>query len=261
MPVSSTQYGQVPWAYTNGFTIQNSATTPNTQFTVSAGSCLDSTKVYQISTDSTITVNAASNGLNGLDTGSLAASTVYYILAVGDPVSAQPTGFVISLSYSAPTLPFGYSVFNFIGCITTDASSHFLKGYWTAYNTGLRLFMYDAPQATAVTAGNATSYTDVSLGALVPSFGTSAAASTVFNTPNIINTAFTPGAASRTLSMKPANGTGDEVVITGQVTSVPVTSQSMVLKSDVSGVPKISYKVSNSGDAVAINVAGYWYFT
>jgi hypothetical protein len=111
--------------------------------------------------------------------------------------------------------------------------------------------MYDAPQATAVTAGAATSYTAVTLTALVPLFA---------NTPTWIYSAFTPGAASRQLFLQPQAGTGDAVIITGQVAAVVVSSNSLVLSSVNSTNQQINYKVSNSGDAAAISVAGYQYF-
>ena len=158
---------------------------------------------------------------------------------------------MLSLSYTAPVMPFGYSAFALIGYAVTDSSAHFLKGYWTAGNSTSRLFMYDAPQATAITAGAATTYTAIDLSALVP---------TADNLPVWVSSAFTPGAASRTLKLQPTGATGDAVTITGQVTSVVVSSNSLVLAKLSSAVPKVSYIVSNAGDAAAINVAGYQFF-
>jgi hypothetical protein len=112
--------------------------------------------------------------------------------------------------------------------------------------------MYDAPQATAITAGAATSYTAIDLSALVPA--------TTTQRPIYINSAFTPGAASRTLKLQPTGNTGDSITITGQVTSVVVTTQSYLFARVSSSLPKISYVVSNAGDAAAINVAGYEFF-
>lgn len=237
--------------YANGLQISNDATTPNTKFDVSAGSVLDSTGTYQLSLSAPVVVNAASVGLNGIDTGALAASTIYAVLLVSDPVTNQPSGCMLSLSASAPTLPYGYSAFAFIGRITTDSSSHFLKGYWSAGNSTSRLFMYDAPQATAITAGAATSYTAIDLSALVPP---------IDNIPVWIASAFTPGAASRTLKMQPTGATGDAVTITGQVTSVVVSSNSLLFAKLVTAKPEISYVVSNAGDAANIKVAGYQFF-
>lgn len=263
MPVSSVQYAQVPWAYINGLGISNDATTPNTSLDVSPGSTMDYTSKYQITLPSAVVLNATSNGVNGLDTGSLAANTMYAIYIIGDSVNANPTGVLLSLAtfIAPPILPFGYTVFNFIGFAPTDASSHFYKGIWTIGNDDHRLFMYDAPQATAVTAGNATTYTTVDLAPLVPGypsnnfFGYTPSPRDVY-----INTSFLPGAASRVLNIHPGTGTGDALVVTGQVASVAITNQSLVFASYATTDPRIQYKVSNSGDAAAINVAGFgWY--
>jgi hypothetical protein len=101
----------------------------------------------------------------------------------------------------------------------------------------------------------------VALATLMPSWQAgNAISATKFPLPVYINTAFTPGAASRTLNLKPSSGTGDAITITGQVTSVVVTTQSFLVAQDSVNVSKISYKVANAGDAVAINVAGYQFF-
>ncbi len=250
MPVSSVQFGQVPWFYANGLKITNDATTPNTKLNIASGSIIDSTGVYQLISDSSITVNTGTTGLNGLDTGVLLASRIYHVYLVGDPVTQQDMGAIVSLS-ATPLLPFGYSAYARVGYISTDASVHFLKGYWTAGNSSRRTFMFDAPQATLVTAGAATSFTAVALTNWVPP---------VEDTPVNVNFAFTPGAASRTFSMTPGNGTGSAVTITGQVTSVVVSDNVTVFSKVTTAVPEIDYKVANAGDAVAINVAGYDFF-
>src|SRR6185503_13914885 len=157
-----------PFLYMTGFQIANDATTPNTKLDVGAGQCRDSTDSFDIILNSSVVINAAANGINGLDTGSLGASKVYAVHVISDPTGANVSGCMVSLSATAPLLPFGYGSFRVIGYVTTDSSSHFLKGYWTAGNTGVRSFVYDAPIATAVTAGAATSYTAVDLSTFVP---------------------------------------------------------------------------------------------
>lgn len=240
-------YGSFLPYYTNGLGITNNATTPNTKLDIAIGTTMDSTGTFQLSLDTAVTINAATTGLNGLDTGTFAASTVYRVFLVCDPVTLSTAGAMISAS-STPTLPTGYSAYALIGHATTDSSVHFLKGYWSTGNARPRLFMYDAPQATAITAGAATSYTAIDLSALVPA---------VDNLPVWISSAFTPGAASRTLKLQPTGATGDAVTITGQVTSVVVSSNSFLFAKLSSSLPKVSYIVSNAGDAAAINVAGY----
>ena len=240
-------FNQALFPYAYGLGLSNNATTPNTKLDVAVGSILDSTKTFQINLDESVTINAAVNGLNGLDTGSLAASSLYYVYLVSSPTGAGVVGAMISLS-TTPYLPYGYSAYALIGYVATGAGSTFLKGYWTDDKSTWRTFMYDAPQATAITAGNATSYTAIDLSAFVPA---------VASTPVFIDSALTPAAASQTLKLQPAGGTGDAVTITGQVAAVVVSSQSLVIAQLASGDPKVSYKVSNGAAAAAINVGGY----
>lgn len=247
MPVNSIQFGQSPWKYMNGLQISNNATTPNTKLDIATGSCLDSTGVYQIINSASIVINAASSGLNGLDTGSLAASTVYAVHLVGDPVTLQTVGAVISTSRTAPYLPTGYSVFALIGYIVTDASVHFLPGFWTAGNSALRMFMYDAPQL-ALNDGNSGSYAGVALTAFVPA---------VSQTPVIMYADYIANAAADVAKFKGFNQTGDAVTIIAPVAGATAhtTQQDMVLAQLNSSAPSIKYTVS--AGTIDLYVCGY----
>lgn len=253
MTQAQTNYQAYPYQsfipfYANGLRITNDATTPNTLLDVATGTILDSTGTFQLSLTSPVVINAAVVGLNGIDTGTLAASTVYNVYLIADPILLKPTGAMISLSYTQPYLPTGYGYFAKIGYIVTDSMSHFLPGFWSNGNTTDRLFMFDAPQATAVTAGNATSYTAVNLSALVPA---------VDYLRVWIQASFTSAAAGHTLSLQPFGGTGAPVVVTGQATAGVFTQNNLLFSRLNAGVPEINYKVANSSDAVAINVVGY----
>lgn len=247
---TSKSYNQALFNFANGLVLSNDATTPNTLLDVAAGLILDSTQTYQLALTAPAVINSAINGLNGLDTGAIAASTVYYVYLVGDPVDLSPTGAMISAS-TTPLLPVGYGAYALIGFVTTDSSKHFLKGIWNNGNGTARTFMYDSPQATAVTAGNATVATAVDLSAFVPKFD----GKLVW-----MSTSYVPASAGNQFKMQPANGTGFPVVITGQVSAVAVTGQSYLASSLVAGVQKINYLVGNAGDAVAINVLGYMFY-
>jgi hypothetical protein len=249
------QYGQDLDYYINGFGISNDATTPNTILDIAPGSCLDSTGTYQLNNNTTIKINAAVNGLNGLDTGTFAEATVYAVYLVWDPVTFQPTGAMLSLNYTNPLMPFGYNAFLLIGYATTISNAaHFLPGYWSSGNTSARTFTYDAFQSTAVTAGASGTYAHVNLISLVPN---------VPNTPVQVYTSFAAGAAGDTLSLQAGNATGAQAIITAQVTTTPFTSISTILAQPVSITsvisPVINYKVSGT-DTVAVDVAGYQWF-
>lgn len=250
IPMTYKQYGQVPFFYANGLGMLNNALAPNTSFYILSGTILDSTETFQMINLNSLLIDATVVGLNGIDTGALAANKLYNVFLVSDPLTGQPTGGIISLS-ATPYLPFSYSAYALIGYIATDASSHFLQGYWTNNDSTTRLFMYDTPQ-TVVNSGHNTAYVTgaIDLSALVPP---------VDNNPVFLNSSFTPNAADNTLSLQPTGATGDAIVITGQFGNVPNTMQSLVMSKQSGGIPKISYKVTSTSDSATIKVAGYYF--
>lgn len=224
----------------------NLAVASNTTLTIAAGQCRDATNVYDIDLNAPVTINMADVGANGIDTGAIGASAVYYIYVISDSRGFSPVAGLASLS-SNPVMPFGYDVKRIIGYQMTSAGSVFLPGYWYG-NRNERMWNYDAPQATAVTAGNATSYTAVALTTLVPA---------IENLPVVIAYAFTPASAGNDLNLTPGNATGNAVTINGQVSAVIISGNAEVMAKVTSAVPEIDYKVGNGSDAVALNVAGY----
>ena len=232
--------------YFNGLGISNDATTPNTKLDVATGSCLDSTGTFQLTLSSAVVINAASNGLNGLDTGSLAASTVYKVFIVADPVTQQASGAMISAS-ATPLLPYGYSAYALIGYVTTDASVHFLAGYWSDNDSARRTFTYDAP-IIALSGGTQTGYTGVALTAFVPP---------VANTPVGIYMLFAANAAANAANLQGYNSTGDAVTLIAPVaTGVANTTENVTVLAQLNtAAPSIKYKVA--AGALSLYVTGY----
>ncbi len=255
--------------YVNGLLVSNDATTPNTKLNISLGSARDSNNIIDITLgadnaniegiaeDAPLVLDALTVGANGLDSGALVASALYAIYIIGDSRYYNPTACLATfistssaVSTGVPLMPFGYDSMRLIGYARTDGSSHFLPMYISGTSNN-RLFFYDAPQISPISAGASTSYAADNLSSLVPNIN---------NIPVILNSAYTPSAASQVLSLQPGNGSGNAVNITSQVTSVVVTTQSIVLAqptviSTVSS-PTINYKLT-SGGAVAIYVAGF----
>jgi hypothetical protein len=98
--------------------------TPNTQIDISAGYAMDEVaQAGYITSSGVLTINAATTGANGLDSGSLANSTVYHVFVIGK-TDGTVAGFM-STSLT-PTLPTGYTLRRRIGSVRTDSSAHFL---------------------------------------------------------------------------------------------------------------------------------------
>jgi len=237
----------LPFLYINGLQVLNDATTPNSKIDISIGRCRDVNNTFDMVSNSVIVVNGLVNGLNGLDTGALAASKVYAVYLVSDPVSGLPIGAILSLSFTGPLMPFGYSAYRLIGYAVTSGATAFLKMY-TSGNNNARKFTYDAPIATAVVAGASAAYAPVALANFVPP---------VDQLPVMIQTKFTAAAAGNTLNLQGGNSVGDQVAIVGQIAGL-INNADVVLAQLVTALPVINYKVS--AGAVAINVCGFDYY-
>jgi hypothetical protein len=229
------------------------ARTGNAAATVNVGQARDHTNVNDIVLSATATLNAATNGINGLDTGSLAASTLYSLFLVGDSTQNNASGVLLSLvtpiSGSAPLLPVGYDMYRLIGFLRTDGSSHFLAGYWSGSSND-RTFTYDVPIATAITAGASATYAPVTLTSFVPA---------IDNLLVNMEINWTANAAADTLALQPFNGVGDTAkYIAGVAGATAHTLLREYLLSQLDPLlPKMNYKVS--AGTVALNVAGYKY--
>lgn len=118
-------YLLLPRNYISGLTLSK---TGDTQITVSAGECADSTNAARLTISSAIakTVGetwAAGTAQNGIDTGDIEASTWYYVYAIYK--STDKTSDIIFTTdvASGPSLPTGYTLSRRIGCFKTNSSS------------------------------------------------------------------------------------------------------------------------------------------
>lgn len=253
----------LPFFYINGAVLKNDATTPNTVLNLSAGIMRDNTNTYDMnignyngqvnpnaSANVSTSINCAVNGLNGLDTGSLGVSKVYYIYVVSDPVSGMPSGAIASLAAPSvgPLMPFGYSAYRHVAYAVTDSSSHFLL-FWQSGQNSSRLFTYDAPISVGTTNASAT-YADIDLTKFVP---------LVDNTPVSIAYDFVPNADGDSFEMHGANSTGDQVSIIAPTAAKHVGANAIVLAQTKSAKPQISYKTAAAIGSLALLVAGFYF--
>lgn len=230
-----------------------------TTLSMAAGICRDSSNKFDITLGSAypslqsktvtapLTLNAAVNGENGLDTGSLAASTVYAVYVIADSTGYKSTAGLISTSLTAPTMPENYNCMRMVGFAVTNGSSQFVDMFQVG-SANEREVLFDTKIATAVTAGASTTYAAVTLTSFVPA---------IANAFAHIDTAYTPASAGNALSLQKFGATGAQDEIKGQVAAVVIEGNSWIPIGLDSGVPKINYKVGNGSDAVAVNVRGF----
>lgn len=245
--------------YLNGMLVSNDATTPNTKIDIAAGICRDSNNQIDIilgnylslsgigSANAATVIDCGVNGLNGLDTGSLAASSYYYIYAIADSSNKNLSGGLASLSASAPVLPFGYDSMRLIGVAKTDGSVHFLKFYMTGSDSYRRV-EWDAPIAVTVTdSGTSATYSAMDLSTGVPP--------SRYGHANVY-AIWDPNAAGDILNFTPSGATGDFIVNTAITTAIQDLSFD-ILPLTVSSVPKVSYKIS-AGTLTGVKVKAFF---
>lgn len=227
----------------------------NTTLSVAVGQFRDSLNQFDIpvgfflndsaSTPAAVTLNAAVNGANGLDTGALAASTVYAVHAILDPTGFNSPAVLLSLSATAPTMPFGYGPFRRIGWAVTDSSVHFLA--ITQTGTGnTREYFYDTKQIV-LNAGTATSFTAIDLSAFVPTLVT----------PVTFDYSYLPTAASSVLQLRATGSSA--TTVTNVMTSAAARAQGQVriMTGIASSKAEVDYLSSSGSDATTLYVYSF----
>ena len=220
--------------YVNGLEVARAS---NTTLTVATGKCRDDSDNFDIEVSSTITINAATTGINALDTGTFAASKLYYVFVVYDSSSKNSVGAIISLNRTAPVMPTGYDKRRLIGVFLVDSSTHFIVLNQSG-NDKKRLYSIDEP-ISILSGGTSATFADVSLDQLVPA---------VENTRVWLIADFTPNAANDAAYLKAGGSSATNgKVIYGNVAAKKSSAEVNLSAKLVSSVPKITYKVTASG--------------
>ncbi len=200
-------------------------------------------------------INSAVTGANGLDQGTLIATMDYAVYLIADSRGYKPVAAILSLTSNAyPLLPFGYDSWRLIGFIQTDGSAHFVASSTNPLNAvNLRAY-YLSPPVSVLSGGNATSFTAIDLSTPIPT-------TTSRDVIAYLLVTFIPLAVGDTLQFRPTGEgtpqTAGLVTITGIAAGIAQTQYIQVICGVASSKPEIDYKVSVSGDAASVSVAGY----
>lgn len=234
--------------YVEGLALSVASTTT---LGIAVGRCRDSGNLNDMSLGSAATINAANAGvLNGIDTGSLGASKLYYVYLIGsslDPSGLHfPVGGLVSLS-SSPLLPSGYDIYRRIGWAFTDGSSHFLTNYQTGDGL-VRKYFWDTSIAV-LTSGTASTLTAIDLSSAVPP---------IDNVLVTLEVAFTPATANDKVSFAPYGSTATVLPsISGVVAAKIQTGQLDVVAKLNSSLPKVLYINSAASGNTDVQVYGF----
>ncbi len=285
--------------YLNGCRL---AWTSTTSFTVSSGQARDQSNTTDIlmgntylpgsgsgdtnslSNSAAVTVSISKNGAGGLDVGTVAASTLYYVYAIGNSTGFLNGSAVASLAAPSvgPQLPsatvaatgkvVSYDCWRYIGSISTDASSH-VRPFIQTGAQAFRTVWYDpgtGPSTTGVTipssgTGGSTTYANVGvLTTLLPQTALEI----------LLAAGLTPNSAGNALYLAPAtvdNGTtasvGSMASVSAEVTghaqltvvSVPVSLPNATQQSSltIGNVVTALYATTSGSDSVTFKLVGY----
>lgn len=231
----------------------------NTTLTVQSGLCRDQANSMDINVgdyfgaQNPTTVNIATTGLNALDTGTVAASTVYALWAIADAGNYNPSGLLLSTSLTQPVVPSGvfpsgYGNIRLVRYAVTNASSQFITTKASG-NGNMTTYTFDAP-VRVLNAGAATTQTPINLASCVPAVDGELA---------IVQATFTPATAGHTATLVTSGGTiaNSKFIVTGQVAAVPITQVFTIPVSLITGVPEIDYELTNGSDALSVYVIGF----
>lgn len=202
-------------------------------------------------------LNSAVNGANGLDAGTLAATTQYAVYLIGDSREYKPVAGIISLSSNAfPLLPFGYDSYRLLGFIRTDGSAHFVFATGAAgapQMQNMALAYYLSPAVSVLSGGNATTFTGIDLNTPVPT-------ATLPNVVVWLVVTFIPAAIGDVVEFRPTGSTATAglVTIVGLAAGIAQTQYVQVVAGvNGSSHASIDYLVTSASDSVSASVVGY----
>jgi hypothetical protein len=219
---------------------------------IGAGSAISFDGSYNLSVASSLSVNIAANGANGLDGGAEQPRRVYYVYLIGDSGRTNPVAGLLSASDTAPALPPGYNVFRRIGFVVNDASSNFLSFEWSRRTCH---FTVSEDRTRVLANGGATAFTTIDCSPLVPR-----SARRILLRVHFINNepaglfGLVPRASRRHVRFRAAGSTHDGSLYMfgeGLGTNAGIISQMQIPCSENQ---RVDYRVSNSGAVVSLSV-------
>ncbi len=251
MPTSQVQNDSVirlPNLYKYGLSISNFSATSK-KLIVSDGMCRDSNNAVDIEVGSELTLDGSVNGANGLDSGTIAVNKMYAIYVIADSrYNLLVAGLISLASNETPTIPKNYDSYRLIGYWSTNGTPNFYYGHYQGTGNDL-IFWYGGTYNIILSAGNATSLTDVYLDAFVPP---------VDNTLAVITAEFIPASSGNYCRIGSPVSLAADFFQYGQVDGIKIVSQLSVNSQISSGVIAIQYMVSNAADGLSAWINGFY---
>ena len=239
--------------------VKNNTSSPSSKLDITIGSIATQNYIgtsLTVYADMALTGSGANadDGIGGLDTGSEAASTWYFVHLIYNPTLNRWKA-MFSTSRTAPTLPSGYTDWTRIGAIYNSSSSNFVKICQVDYM--VHYLAYNA--ADVIIGGSSTTFANVDCSSAVPPTITMA----LLNTWFVINHNTAGGIFSLTYRQTGvASGTDDIVqTVEVQVANVEIRAGKVVHWMQLDGSRTFDYKMSSAATtttSVNSSVKGYY---
>jgi hypothetical protein len=173
-PITPAQGGAAALCGALGYKAVNDVTFPlsSLHITFLQVVATSTTNALQFGASGNLTLNFSTNGVDGLDTGTLAASSVYYIWLIGNGTAIHS---LASLSSTAPTMPGGYTFKCRVSAIPTNAVPNLYQILTLGFLTVITESVGSTPFAISPVTGNCNTFTFTSqVFALLPATATQA---------------------------------------------------------------------------------------
>jgi hypothetical protein len=232
-----------PQGYIFGLGIAFASTTT---ITLDLGAARDSTDALNINLATNQTINCATTGANGLDTGSLGDSHIYAVYVIS---GTSGTAGLASLSYSSPTMPSGYTVRRYVGSFATTAAGAIMSFIQQA-SGNVRTYIYDTTNTNTrvLNAGTATSFTGVSCTAVIPPTSQQA----------LLSLSFIGNARADELTLRPTSSSSTTPTTVYNTSGISGSDPFIILATQcLNSSQSFDYECSSSSDSATIYVAGY----
>jgi len=228
-----------------------------TTLSLSAGQARDSQNINDISLAAAVTINAATVGANGLDTGALANSTLYAVWLIGDSTKYNDAAGLLSTSFTSPSLPAGYDMARRVGAVLTSGAAAILEFSQRGDGADRHMY-YEVAVATdiaiAVGGGGGGTAVAAAPGAVDCSDSIPSTASMVHAL--CLLTADGAGLRSASLRDGTITGAGNPQAIMSAATSL-VNNSVLTVPCSNNPTTAIDYFTSNANAGLTISVIGY----
>lgn len=242
MPSPNTPIVNAGVKYVNGLDI---AKTAAKVISMAAGAARNSTNENDIVLSSSVSINGATVGANGVDVAAIVLNSFYAVYVIGDSTKYESTAGLLSLSATTPSLPGGYDMYRRVGWVLTDGSANILQ-FWQFGEGQERTYYYDVG-ISELSGGSSATFAEINLATSVPPIATNV----------LFDVTYTPNGATDVAEFLPfgSSATSGFIRFGYGVAGAQVGVATVPCRLD-SSVPKVLYKVT-AGDTLTLLTVGY----